>query len=92
MAAAGVTGSLALDRESDLSSRCSNNLCPPSLEDRVRSYDRLRLAAFASGAIGAVALAVGGYLLSSAKRSKPAPRAGIQLVLGHNTVGVRCEL
>jgi len=93
MVAAGVTGALALDRESQLSSRCANNVCPSSIAGQVRDYNRLRYAAFGSGAVAVTALAVGGYLLLRSDGSKPselALRAGIQPVFGRDTVGVRC--
>jgi tetratricopeptide (TPR) repeat protein len=91
IATAAATGALALDRQSDLSSRCTNDVCPPSLEGRVRGYNRLRVATFTAGTVGVVALAVGGYLLYSSNRTEPAVQASVQPVVGYNTVGIRCE-
>jgi tetratricopeptide (TPR) repeat protein len=90
-ATAIVTGALALDRESDLNAQCENEVCPPALEGRVRGYDRLRFAAFASGAVGAAAVATGAYLLWSSQRPESAKATSVQPVVGRGTIGVRCE-
>lgn len=91
VAIAAVTGKMALDRHSDLSSSCPDDVCAPALQGRVTNYNRLRYTAFASGAVGVAALAVGGYLLLSSKRSESAAGVAVQPVIGAGSIGVRCE-
>jgi tetratricopeptide (TPR) repeat protein len=89
IAAAAITGGLALDRESDLEPLCPDGVCPPQLADYVQGYDRLRFTALAAGAAGLAALAAGGYLLW---RSAPAGSATgvVGPAFGRATIGVRC--
>ena len=69
IATAAVTGLLALRRESRLSSQCDSGVCPPSFEDDVAGYDRLRIVAFTSGTVG-IALAAGAWLLLTSRSSE----------------------
>ena len=76
LATAAVTGLLAIERESSLSSRCDATVCPSSLASDVTSYNRLRVTAVVSGAIGAAAVATGVWLLvSSHSREASSPAA-----------------
>jgi tetratricopeptide (TPR) repeat protein len=66
-ATAAITGVLAYQRQADLDEVCNDlGMCPEELDDDVASYQRLRVTAFVSGAVGVSAIAVGVWLIVTA--------------------------
>jgi tetratricopeptide (TPR) repeat protein len=97
-AAAAVAGVLALQRQSDLDEVCNDvGMCPENLDDQVAAYQRLRVAAFVSGAVGISALAVGVWLIVTAPSAEArSPARGttasrVQPWIGPHVLGVSGE-
>jgi hypothetical protein len=79
LAVGGVAGVIAIGKKRDLEDRCPERSCPePAWEDN-DSYDRMRTISAVGFAVGAVAIATGGFLLWTNRSATPAGAARLAL-------------
>jgi hypothetical protein len=87
----GVTGILALGKDSTIKSNCPNQGCPPAFHsdlDAAKRYSTISTISFGVGLVG-IGVGVWGLLSSpSAEATKPATSASVQPWIGIGTVGV----
>ena len=81
IAAAAVTGSLTLERQSELDAVCARYSCPPSAE---RAQAEGRALAFSTDVLGVGGLVVGaaGVVLALVLPGEPAPSVGAAAACG----------
>jgi hypothetical protein len=88
----GVTGILALGKDSTVKSNCPNQICPPAFHDDLNSAKTFSTISTVSFGVGLIGIGVGVWGListsSSAAAVKPATSASVQPWIGIGTIGV----